>query len=258
MPTINFPPSLRAIFTTIEARLQKLETGRRFTAPATPQLTTTPTISGSASGDPSVLRVGDIWLNTTSNTPKYVDSTGAVTPFSGSSFSIYTASATRFLDFSVSTAAQSLLNTSSTGFIINADTAYEYQFYTSIQFGGIAVSQIPTISIASATVTGTNAMTHVSHFDFGSNTTSFATSTTMSSVRTTTGASIGASGTTNRYYEMYGKGIIRVTGTGTARLYPSMAMNSTDPDNSWSTLAGLTFKLTPLGNSSVTTIGTIG
>jgi hypothetical protein len=38
-----------------------------------------PTITGSATGDPSVLRVGDIWLNTTSNTPKYVDTLGAVT-----------------------------------------------------------------------------------------------------------------------------------------------------------------------------------
>ena len=84
MPTINLPPSIRAVFTAIESRLQKLETGRRFTAPATPQLSSLPTVTGSTSGDPSVLTVGDIWLNTTSNTPKYVDATGAVTTLGGS------------------------------------------------------------------------------------------------------------------------------------------------------------------------------
>ncbi len=81
MPTINLPPSLKALFANIESRLQKLETGKRFTAPAVPQITTLPTITGSASGDPSTLRVGDVWLNTTSNTIKYVDKNGAVTPF---------------------------------------------------------------------------------------------------------------------------------------------------------------------------------
>lgn len=257
MPTINFPPSLRAIFTTIEARLQKLETGRRFTAPATPQLTTTPTISGSASGDPSVLRVGDIWLNTTSNTPKYVDSTGAVSTFSGASFSIYTATSTRLLSYAVASTAQSLLSSSTTGFVVNADTAYEYEFFTGLQFSGL-VTQTPSLAIGADTVTGTNAMTHVSLFNFGSNTTGFTTANTLSAVRTTSSVAITASGTTNRYYDVYGTGIIRVTGTGTARIYPSLAVNTTDPDNVWTTQIGLTFKLTPLGNSSVTTIGTIG
>mgnify|MGYP006268103873 CR=1 FL=1 len=84
MPTINLPPSLRALFSNIEARLQKLETAKKFTAPVTPQLASPPTITGTASGDPTTLQVGDIWLNTTSNIPKYVDATGAVSTFSGS------------------------------------------------------------------------------------------------------------------------------------------------------------------------------
>ena len=83
MAYINLPPSLQSLFSRIEARLLKLETANRFTAPVVPALGSTPTITGLASGDPSNPRVGDIWLNTTSNTPKYVDSTGAVSTFGG-------------------------------------------------------------------------------------------------------------------------------------------------------------------------------
>jgi hypothetical protein len=70
MPFINLPPSLQGVFQSIENRLQKLELGRRFTFP-------------NVSVDPSVYRNGDAWLNTTSNTPKYVDATGAVKTFGG-------------------------------------------------------------------------------------------------------------------------------------------------------------------------------
>jgi len=246
------------LFSKIEARLLKLETANRFTAPVVPALSSTPTVTGLASGDPSNPRVGDIWLNTTANTPKYVDSTGAVTTLGGSatSFYIYTASSTRLLSYAVAATAQSLLSSSTTGFIVNADTAYEYEFFTGLQFSGL-VTQTPSIGITAETVTLTNAMTHVSLFNFGSNTTGFTTANTLSAVRTTSTIAITASGTTNRYYDIYGTGIIRVTGTGTARIYPSLTMNTTDPDNVWTTQTGLTFKLTPLGSSSVTTIGTI-
>jgi hypothetical protein len=64
MPTINLPPNLRQIFELINARLQKLETGKRFTAP-------------NVATDPSAPVVGDVWLNTTSNQLKYVDKNGA-------------------------------------------------------------------------------------------------------------------------------------------------------------------------------------
>ncbi len=83
MAYINLPPSLQGFFNRIEARLLKLETANRFTAPVVPALGSTPTITGLASGDPQNPRVGDIWLNTTSNTPKYVNATGAVTTLGG-------------------------------------------------------------------------------------------------------------------------------------------------------------------------------
>lgn len=79
MAYINIPPSLYTFFDTINNRLLKLETANRFTAPVVPALGSTPTITGLATGDPTNPRAGDIWLNSTSNTPKYVDATGAVT-----------------------------------------------------------------------------------------------------------------------------------------------------------------------------------
>jgi hypothetical protein len=79
MGFVNLPPNLQVIFSDLDSRLCKLENAQRFTMPNTPVLTTQPTITGLASGDPSNPRTGDIWLNTTSNTPKYVNSLGAVT-----------------------------------------------------------------------------------------------------------------------------------------------------------------------------------
>ena len=72
MPFINLPPSLFNMFQGLENRLQKLETGKRFTMPA---VTTDPATANYVNGD--------IWLNTTSNVPKYVDGTGAVQTFGG-------------------------------------------------------------------------------------------------------------------------------------------------------------------------------
>jgi hypothetical protein len=65
MPFINLPPSLQALFSGLETRLLKLETATRFTAP-------------NVATDPTAPRNGDIWLNTTTNQLKVVDSTGTV------------------------------------------------------------------------------------------------------------------------------------------------------------------------------------
>jgi hypothetical protein len=69
---INLPPNLQTIFAKINERLSKLELSKRFTMPST----TTDFSSATA-------RNGDIWLNTTSNTPKYLDNNGTVQLLSG-------------------------------------------------------------------------------------------------------------------------------------------------------------------------------
>lgn len=65
MPYINYPPALKDIIDDLQNRLRKLETGTRFTFPA-------------VTSDPSNPRIGDAWLNTTTNQAKIVDSTGTV------------------------------------------------------------------------------------------------------------------------------------------------------------------------------------
>lgn len=65
MAYINQPADMRSIFADLEKRLRLLETATRFTFPA-------------VTSDPTNYRIGDAWLNTTSNQAKIVDSTGTV------------------------------------------------------------------------------------------------------------------------------------------------------------------------------------
>jgi len=65
MGYLNFPPNLKDMFDDIYSRIRKLETAQRFTVP----IVTT---------DPTNYRNGDMWLNSTSNTLKIVDSVGTI------------------------------------------------------------------------------------------------------------------------------------------------------------------------------------
>jgi hypothetical protein len=65
MAYINQPADLRSIFADINTRIQKLETATRFTFPA-------------VTSDPTNYRIGDAWLNTTTNQAKIVDSAGTI------------------------------------------------------------------------------------------------------------------------------------------------------------------------------------
>lgn len=65
MAYINQPADLRSLFADLEKRLRLLETATRFTFPA-------------VTSDPTNYRIGDAWLNTTTNQAKIVDSTGTV------------------------------------------------------------------------------------------------------------------------------------------------------------------------------------
>jgi hypothetical protein len=65
MAYINQPLDLHRMFNDINNRLNKLETAVRFTFP-------------NVTSDPTYPRIGDAWLNTTTNQAKIVDSTGTV------------------------------------------------------------------------------------------------------------------------------------------------------------------------------------
>lgn len=74
MPYINLPDSLMRLHRDYDTRLQKLETGKRFTIP-------------SMATDPTIYRVGDMWINTTSGLTKYVDKNGTIQTFGASTAS---------------------------------------------------------------------------------------------------------------------------------------------------------------------------
>lgn len=65
MPYLNFPPNIKDYFDDIFSRLRKLETAQRFTVPV-------------VATDPTNRRNGDMWINSTTNTLKAVDSTGTI------------------------------------------------------------------------------------------------------------------------------------------------------------------------------------
>ena len=65
MGYVNQTPNLHDIFSDLDSRLRKLETATRFTFPA-------------VTSDPTHVRIGDAWLNTTTNLAKIVDKNGVV------------------------------------------------------------------------------------------------------------------------------------------------------------------------------------
>jgi hypothetical protein len=65
MGYLNFPPNLKDIFDDIYARVRKLETAQRFSIPV-------------VATDPTNRRNGDMWINSTTNTLKVVDSVGTI------------------------------------------------------------------------------------------------------------------------------------------------------------------------------------
>jgi hypothetical protein len=81
MSFVNMPPALQAMFGDLTKRIQKLENVNRFYATVYPILTGSaaePTVTGLVAGDITDPKIGQIWLNTTSNQLRIVDAFGAV------------------------------------------------------------------------------------------------------------------------------------------------------------------------------------
>jgi hypothetical protein len=166
----------------------------------------------------------------------------------------YVSSSNYIVDFSGSGAAQSILGGTTTGITVAAGTTYEFELDAAIQHQYQVNTGITgTFSMANsggATVAGTWFV------DYGSNTTSFTTATTMSSVRTTGNVTFSAAiSSGSRYNIIKVRGIIRITGSGTTKIYPALAASATN-DNTWTVQSGAVFKMTPIGNGTVTTVGT--
>jgi hypothetical protein len=65
MPYVNQPPLIKDMFASLDDRLKRLETAARFTIPV-------------VATDPTYTRKGDMWINSTTNTLKVIDSVGTL------------------------------------------------------------------------------------------------------------------------------------------------------------------------------------
>ena len=139
------------------------------------------------------------------------------------------------------------------GITVPAGTTYEYEAFFAIQGSFIATSQTPTITISN--LSGTATLAHTTLIETGNNTTGFTTASTLGATRITAGQALTALTTGNRYYIVKMRGTIRVTGSGTAEIAPTIRPNVASVDNGWSVADGGFFKLTPIGNGTVTTVG---
>jgi len=171
---------------------------------------------------------------------------------------IYVSNSTYSLDFSGSAAAQSILGGTTTGITLAAGTTYEFELLASVQMSFISATTMTlTHNFTSSTVSGSPTVAYTQTIDYGSNTTGFTGAVTMSTVRsvTATGVVVAAAiSTGNRFSTYRVRGTIRVTGTGSAKVYPSLT-SSVVGDNGVTMQSGLIFKLTPIGNGTVTTVG---
>jgi hypothetical protein len=169
----------------------------------------------------------------------------------------YVSSADWYPDFSISSSVQSMLGASTRGITVAAGTTYEYELQAAVQHDFVTNSGISvTFQMTNTTVSGSPTVSTIHTIDYGSNTTNFTTATTMSSIRTTGSVVFMPSiSSGSRYGIIKVRGVLRVTGTGTTKIYPGMNPSGGMGDNGLGVLSGLIFKMTPIGNGTVTSVG---
>lgn len=163
------------------------------------------------------------------------------------------------VDHSITSTAKSIFGSASTGLVLVAGTTYEVELnvYVSITVVGVA-SPTWSHSFLLTTVSGTPTTTIYQQISTSSNTTSFATASTVSTLRNINNAttSVLASISTGSRYSIYTvKGIIRVTGSGSVEISPAATASATSADYGFVAAAGSYIKITPLGNGTVTNVG---
>jgi len=161
------------------------------------------------------------------------------------------------LDYSASATAQSIFGGATAGLTVAAGTTYEYELIFRMQGTyGSSGSQTPSFGFTATTLTLSPVLAYNHFIDSGSNTTGYSSATTLTTTGTTTTRALTALTSSFVFYFVRVRGVARITGTGTARIYPSISMNTTNPDNAWSVPAGAVFfKATPIGSGTVSTIG---
>jgi len=163
------------------------------------------------------------------------------------------------VDHSVTATAKSIFGSAATGLTLIAGTTYEFELnvYVSVSVVGTSAPAW-SHSFLLTTVSGSPTTTIYQEISTSSNTTSQATSSTVSRLRNTNNATVQvlAATTTGSRHAIYNsKGIIRVTGTGSVEISPAATASATSADYSFGALAGSYIKITPIGNGTVAGVG---
>lgn len=163
------------------------------------------------------------------------------------------------LDFTTTATAKSIIDSATKGLTLVAGTTYEFELYMTVSHTFVlGSSQAGSFGLTFTTVSGSPSVGYVYQFDTGSNTTGFNNAITLTTLaqRTTGTQTFSAAITTgSRFSIIRAKGIIRVTGTGSTKFYPSVSVSATNADNGWVVNNGSFLKVKPVGNGTVSEVG---
>lgn len=172
---------------------------------------------------------------------------------------LYTSLSNYAVDFTGSGAAQGILGSPTRGFTMLAGNTYQFELYfmVGMTYFGNTTSTVA-IAYDFSTISGSPAQSHAMFQQTSTSTILGASGSTNQSRRTGGGitllTAVNAT-TTTRFATVMTKGQVRVSGTGSMKLMPTLQA-STAMDNSVTVYSDLMFKVDLVGNNSVTSIGT--
>ena len=161
-------------------------------------------------------------------------------------------------DFSASGAAVSIIDGATKGITLLAGMTYEFELHCALRYQSFGdTTTALNIGWNTSTVSGTPTVAWTEYLEYASNTTGFTTAAALNTLRRTTGTfqiatSPGASG--SRYVIYKQKGLLKVTGSGSIKFYPTLA-GTASTVNVPTYQGDSFFKVTPLGNGTVSQIG---
>jgi hypothetical protein len=161
-------------------------------------------------------------------------------------------------DLSLGTSAVSIIDGGTKGITLLAGMTYEFELHTALRYQSFGdTTTALNIGWNTSTVSGTPTVAWTEYLEYASNTTGFTTAAALNTLRRTSGTfqiatSPGASG--SRYIIYKQKGLLKVTGSGSIKFYPTIAPTASTA-NVPTYQSDSFFKVTPLGNGTVAQIG---
>jgi hypothetical protein len=213
--------------------------------------------AGTSSKAPLTLTSGTSLTSATAGSVEYDGITTYATPNNGGRAvdmlgHYYTVGSGITIDSATTTA--SILDAATLGITVAAGTTYELELVATAQHTfGTSTTATTSAGFTITTVTGAPNATFTYQFRYGSNLTGNTTATADNVVlKNNTGSHVQLVGsaitTGSRWIFFMAKGLVRVTGTGTVKIYPSITQSVTG--NTVAIQQNSYFKLTPIGNTT--------